>query len=610
MQLISKQLSECSKEFHRLTLQGCTITDESLAALTEFVKNTQQITYLDIQKTEECSATIGDFSLVDMAAALETNTSLTVLVLDGQKIWAKDIKHLCAALIKNKSISSLSLNDSFVGTKAMNAIVNLLQQNELINELRLENCGINDEASKSIANVVEADRKFLKRLILNNNEISNEGAKVIAQALVKNKGLLRLELKGNKIDYDGLTSLLEALHKNDVLTAFEVSLHNVMVEKYRKNQQLRECYSKKSASHDPNRVSMYDWERSLDRNMRRITEILQQESTGFLEELPSLEINKQKNLATTLALLIEKNNTLKSINLDNIIFDKNEMIYIVESLEENYTITSLVFKVSSGCEDVAAKAEKIVSRNNDIKNMLEKMSDLSQTKLPDSLIAQEKLAEDIIKIQSQYNKLIKENPSFLQNRKDSQAIKASVEKLDKLLIHVQDAIIVERNELMRIEKEKVEQEKLAKEKAEKTNKAEQKIEFLIKEIDAAIAKPDEIKLEARDKFFESIQTKYQELVSEISSLEKDIQEKLLESLVTQYPNKISSLQMTFMARKESVEQNVKPSPRVSSRGNLNDDPEGEKKGKGWNFLGKKETSSKGGGRDTIPNSTESKDLKK
>ena len=78
-----------------------------------------------------------------------------------------------------------------------------------------------DELKKGIGDIVY-DK--VKELYLGNNNISDEGAKALAEALKVNTALQELDLDFNKISDEGAKALAEALQVNTALQELWLNL--------------------------------------------------------------------------------------------------------------------------------------------------------------------------------------------------------------------------------------------------------------------------------------------------------------------------------------------------------------------------------------------------
>lgn len=128
------------------------------------------------------------------------------------------------ALIKYKM--SLRLNNNEMGDAGAMAIAECLEKKNNIIELYLYKNNIEQLGAKAISSQV----KNLKKLILSENDLKNEGCKHVAKALEDNPPIKTLLLNENDIHDDGAVALAEALEKNTNLLILSVD-HNHLMNK-------------------------------------------------------------------------------------------------------------------------------------------------------------------------------------------------------------------------------------------------------------------------------------------------------------------------------------------------------------------------------------------
>ena len=88
---------------------------------------------------------------------------------------------------------------------------------------------IGDEGAKAIAEALKVN-PVLNNLNLGNNSIGADGAKAIKEALKVNPVLNKLDLSGNRIGAYGAKAIAEALKVNEVLTNCNLLKNNLDIE--------------------------------------------------------------------------------------------------------------------------------------------------------------------------------------------------------------------------------------------------------------------------------------------------------------------------------------------------------------------------------------------
>ncbi|KAL7542901.1 hypothetical protein ACHAXR_012197 [Thalassiosira sp. AJA248-18] len=187
--------------------------------------------------------------------ALKTNTSLKVLVMDKCALGPEGAAHLANALIENKSLRTLELAGNMIGPVGGDHIFRALKSNSSLEELGLKMNRIGGGSDKSdvrtlsdalvggcCCRITKLDLSYndlrclgciilseamagcaLKELILEKNDILEDGAVALANALGKNGTLQKLVLKGNTIFDTGAIAVGEMLKHNKALKTLDLS---------------------------------------------------------------------------------------------------------------------------------------------------------------------------------------------------------------------------------------------------------------------------------------------------------------------------------------------------------------------------------------------------
>lgn len=151
---------------------------------------------------------ITDDDIIELATALDKNTTLTDLQFQRSKITDKSVMHLATVLSKT-NISSLYLSYSGITGEAVRAI---LRNGTNLTQLYCTSCNIDDTGATQIAETLPVAKK-LKILDLEANKISDAGIAAIAAVLPQMLFLTDLKLNANKIGSKGAVALAAVLTK-------------------------------------------------------------------------------------------------------------------------------------------------------------------------------------------------------------------------------------------------------------------------------------------------------------------------------------------------------------------------------------------------------------
>jgi hypothetical protein len=161
---------------------------------------------------------------------------------DGPTVWrvlaammkTTELKH-CSLLKNSLDIESatvvtiLMLDGNDIGDEGAKAIAEVLKVNAVVTTLDLADNSIEDEGAIAIAESLKVNA-VLTTLQLSGNNIGVDGAFAIAEALKVNAVVTDLRLWNNNICDDGAKAIAEALKVNAVLTFLRLSGNNIGVD--------------------------------------------------------------------------------------------------------------------------------------------------------------------------------------------------------------------------------------------------------------------------------------------------------------------------------------------------------------------------------------------
>ncbi|KAG0287935.1 hypothetical protein BGZ97_006950, partial [Linnemannia gamsii] len=134
---------------------------------------------------------------------------------------AKELVPLADALKTNSTLTALDLQDNKIGSREAQIIAEALKINSTLITLHLGNNMIGDNGAQSLSVALKIN-STLTTLDLKGNSIRDVGALALSEALKTNSTLTTLDLKGNSIWYGGLLAFSEALKDNSTLTTLDL----------------------------------------------------------------------------------------------------------------------------------------------------------------------------------------------------------------------------------------------------------------------------------------------------------------------------------------------------------------------------------------------------
>lgn len=154
--------------------------------------------------------------------ALQLNTALEALVLDGCELVLEHVAALGEALRTNKKLDFLSLKDNLLGEAGVAALCEGLCANSTLSELWLTSTGLSDVSAAVLGQALRT-HTTLETLRLDDNNIGDDGATALSQALRANTfRLCTLDLESNLISDTGAASLGKALQENTWLKVLQL----------------------------------------------------------------------------------------------------------------------------------------------------------------------------------------------------------------------------------------------------------------------------------------------------------------------------------------------------------------------------------------------------
>ena len=227
---------------------------------------------------------ITDKAADDIAAAIYCNTKLEELDVSGNDLGTKGVEKIVIALQRidtltklnisnnnvlytaaiavaialNTHIQEFIISDNYIGGIGATMIARSLQKISTLTKLYIANTGVRDEAAVDIAAAVSCNiylQEFdigknhlqassvikvakglqklstLKKLCINNNQITYEAACHIANVISCNSHLQILDISSNSLQAQGATIILKRLQKISSLTTLYIN-NNIIVNEF------------------------------------------------------------------------------------------------------------------------------------------------------------------------------------------------------------------------------------------------------------------------------------------------------------------------------------------------------------------------------------------
>jgi len=242
-------------KLRELDLSGCKINEKKFKAIVDYMLTNSNINVLKLDFVCFCdddkSSSVISSKEGEQIARMMRSDLLTALSISRHKLDSSATEDIAAGLLANNSLTTLHLENCEI--KSADSLLKMLRRNNVLKELSLIFCNLYTEDFKQIDYAMKDNRTLEKlnlsdnyveqigskaiasginntiiaELILNNCEIKNEGAEVIALALQSNRYLKILSIKGNKLEDAGAKSMGQMLVKNKTLTDLNLAQNGI-----------------------------------------------------------------------------------------------------------------------------------------------------------------------------------------------------------------------------------------------------------------------------------------------------------------------------------------------------------------------------------------------
>ena len=205
-----------------LELFGNPLGDAGVSALSESLELDPPLQSLGLQ-----AVAMADAGACSLAAAIACNTQLVQLVLRGNEIGDEGAYFLAEGLKCNGTLLDLDLFCNAIEERGAQMLARALHEPTCaLNALNLDTNDVGDEGAAALADALKVNAMLLELDLGSNRErntgatshlIGERGAAALADALASNSTLTRLDVGGNVLGNKGATSLSDALGSNTAL---------------------------------------------------------------------------------------------------------------------------------------------------------------------------------------------------------------------------------------------------------------------------------------------------------------------------------------------------------------------------------------------------------
>jgi serine/threonine protein kinase len=174
-------------------------------------------------KENQTTITLSKTGLCDEEAKiivdeLKNNSTVHRLILDANKLSNDGAKAIAELLQVNQTINEVNLSENNISSEGATALAQALRNNQTLTSLKIGSNPLLDDGIQSVCEAIKRN-KTLKVLWIHNTKISFIGVKLIAEMLRENNLVLEeLAIGDNNITDDGAELIADALQINKSLT--------------------------------------------------------------------------------------------------------------------------------------------------------------------------------------------------------------------------------------------------------------------------------------------------------------------------------------------------------------------------------------------------------
>lgn len=211
----------------RLYLSKNNIGDKGIEILMNGIKFNKSLVHLDIS-SNDLTYKGGDY-VIDGLITNESIISLDIGSREGvnrNRLTSEGIKKIETLLKNNKFLQSLNISGNSLKNEGLHLIIKGLNNNKTLEYLDISN---NEIDHKGLVKLSKVQSCKLTSLIMNDNQLGNEGISFLAEQINKFtfSSLRQLEIVNCKFDFFGVCRLFDLLQGNKRVEVLDISKNNL-----------------------------------------------------------------------------------------------------------------------------------------------------------------------------------------------------------------------------------------------------------------------------------------------------------------------------------------------------------------------------------------------
>jgi serine/threonine protein kinase len=189
-----------------LSLSKTALCDEEMKTIAEELKTNETVQDLDLRHNN-----LSNEGIIAIAEMLEVNKTINNVVLSNNNISSEGVARLATALTRNQTLTNLEIGNNPLLDDGIQAICEALKTNKKLKQLFVHGTQISLIGIKFIAKMLCERHLTLKQLAIGSNDIADDGAELIAEALKINTSLSWLHMNSPNVTDKGAEALAKAI---------------------------------------------------------------------------------------------------------------------------------------------------------------------------------------------------------------------------------------------------------------------------------------------------------------------------------------------------------------------------------------------------------------
>ena len=365
IKIVSSIISLNSQNLEKINLHNNLIDDISVKFLFQSLENCKNLKFLDLSKNK-----ISNEGLDYTEDFFSNNTSLLFLNMSNNLLGTKGISYLLQLIEKNKTLINLDISYNGIEKNGIESLCDYLKSNTNLKHLLIGGNYICDEGLKILIDFLINNETNIERLSIENNNFTKEVANDISNLISQKPNIISLNLKSNNLESKGIETILK--NQDFKLKSINISNNNItsiqrisnLINNIKSlNHLFIDCCNLKKESlrvtsnnlntspvgyiktillnENSNLISLSLHQCKINDNINLIFEGLTDNKKIEIINLSRNNLGYYKKQFQSIIPCLNKNKTLKAINLDSNHLDDDCLTIILDALKENDTLKAI-----------------------------------------------------------------------------------------------------------------------------------------------------------------------------------------------------------------------------------------------------------------------------